>query len=62
MIFRRSPIDHAIRKRGRVLVRGELWTAEADESIPKGEKVKILKVRDLVLRVERDIDAAEKTK
>ncbi len=55
-------VDHAIRKRGRVLVRGELWTAEADESIPKGEKVKILKVRDLVLRVERDIDAAEKTK
>ena len=53
-------VDRAIRKRGRVLVHGELWTAEADETIPKGESVKIVEVRDLVVRVVRDANAAEK--
>ena len=53
-------VDHAIRKRGRILVRGELWAAEADEIIRKGESVKIVEVRDLVVRVVRDANAAEK--
>ncbi len=60
MIGKSGIVDHAIRKRGRVLVHGELWTAEADEIIPKGESVKIVEVRDLVVRVVRDANVAEK--
>ncbi len=55
-------VDRTIRKRGRVFVRGDLWTAEADERIRKGEKVKIVEVHDLVVRVARDTDASEKSK
>jgi len=61
LVGERGIVDHAIRKRGRVLVRGELWTAEADEAIPKGEKIRIIEVQNLVVRVERDTDAAEKS-
>ena len=60
LIGETAVVDHAIRKRGRVLVRGELWTAVADETIRKGESVKIVEVRDLVVRVVRDTNAAEK--
>ena len=60
LIGKSGIVDHAIRKRGRVLVHGELWTAEADETISKGESVKIVEVRDLVVRVERTDNAAEK--
>jgi membrane protein implicated in regulation of membrane protease activity len=34
-------------------LKGDLWTAEADERIPKGEKVRITEVCDLKVRVER---------
>jgi membrane-bound serine protease (ClpP class) len=51
--------ESAIRRRGRVRVRGELWTAEADERIPKGAKVKIVEVNNLVVRVVRCTDAPE---
>ena len=36
---------------GRVLLRGELWTAESDRAISKGSRVRIVSIRDLVLRV-----------
>jgi membrane-bound serine protease (ClpP class) len=38
---------------GKVFVHGELWNASANEPISKGEKVKILSVDGLNLRVER---------
>ena len=38
---------------GQVFVHGELWNATANQPIPKGEKVKIVSVDGLVLRVER---------
>jgi membrane-bound serine protease (ClpP class) len=60
LIGKTGVVDHAIRKRGRVVVHGELWTAEADETIPKGASVKIVEVRDLVVRVVRDANATEK--
>jgi membrane-bound serine protease (ClpP class) len=54
-------VESTIRKRGRIRVRGELWAAEADENIPRGEKVKIVAVNNLVVRVVRDTDTTEKS-
>jgi membrane-bound serine protease (ClpP class) len=39
---------------GQVFVHGELWNAIASEPIPKGEKVRIVSVDGLVLRVEKN--------
>jgi membrane-bound serine protease (ClpP class) len=38
---------------GRVRVHGELWRAEASEPLEPGVRVRILEVRDLVVRVAR---------
>jgi membrane-bound serine protease (ClpP class) len=38
---------------GKVFVYGELWNAEADEYIPAGEKVQVVSVRNLKLKVKR---------
>ena len=43
--------DSDLEPEGRVLVRGELWRAVADEPVRRGDKVEILAVNDLVLRV-----------
>jgi membrane-bound serine protease (ClpP class) len=45
--------DSDIDPEGRVFLKGDLWTAESDERIVKGEKVRITEVRDLKVRVER---------
>lgn len=39
---------------GKVAVHGELWNAQADSHIPKGERVRIIKVSNLWLKVTRD--------
>jgi membrane-bound serine protease (ClpP class) len=41
---------------GKVFVSGELWNAQADEFIPAGEKVRVVRVENLKLKVKR-IDA-----
>jgi membrane-bound serine protease (ClpP class) len=38
---------------GRIFVRGEYWTARADESIETGQSVEVLEVEGLRLRVRR---------
>jgi membrane-bound serine protease (ClpP class) len=39
---------------GKVFVHGELWNAEAEATIPKGSKVKVVKALDsLKIRVEK---------
>jgi membrane-bound serine protease (ClpP class) len=43
----------AIAPEGRVFVRGEYWTARADEEIPAGEAVEIAAVEGMRLRVRR---------
>ena len=43
--------DSDLEPEGRVLVRGELWRAVADGPVRRGDKVEILAVNDLVLRV-----------
>jgi membrane-bound serine protease (ClpP class) len=45
--------------RGRVRVRGEYWTAAADRPIAQGERVRIVAVEQLVLRVAPEADSAE---
>ena len=53
-------VDGIIDGRGQVLVRGELWAAEADERLRKGTKVRVTEVHNLVLRVERTEDKMER--
>jgi membrane-bound serine protease (ClpP class) len=52
-------VEDEIRERGRVRVRGEYWTAEADKPISKGERVRVVAVEQLVLRVAPETDSAE---
>jgi membrane-bound serine protease (ClpP class) len=51
--------DSDIDPEGRVFLKGDLWTAEADERIQKGEKVRITEVCDLKVRVERAAEPKE---
>lgn len=39
--------------KGTVKIMGELWKAESDQSIEKGAKVKVLKVHDLTIKVQK---------
>jgi len=39
---------------GKVLIHGEYWNARADRRVPKGEKVRVIRVDDLWLVVTRD--------
>jgi membrane-bound serine protease (ClpP class) len=52
-------VDTDIEREGRVFLHGELWTAEADEPIVSGEKVRIVGVRDLKLQVARVSESTE---
>jgi len=52
-------VEDEIRERGRVRVRGEYWTAASDKPISKGERVRVVAVEQLVLRVAPDTDSAE---
>ena len=42
-----------ILQEGKVFIHGEYWNAYSDEVIPEGEKVRVLKVESLRLKVER---------
>lgn len=52
-------VEDEIRERGRVRVRGEYWTAASDKPISKGERVRVVAVEHLVLRVAPDTDSTE---
>jgi membrane-bound serine protease (ClpP class) len=43
---------------GKVFVRGEYWTAEADEAIASGERVEVTAVEGMQLRVRRSVSRA----
>ena len=45
--------DDIVNGMGLVKVMGEIWNAESSEDIPKGSKIKVLKVKDLKLRVQK---------
>jgi membrane-bound serine protease (ClpP class) len=46
----RAPVD---RKGGQVLVHGELWSAISQDRLKKGERVRVVSVEGLILKVER---------
>ncbi len=46
-------VEKALAPEGKVFVSGELWNAEADESIPVGEKVVVVSVENLKLKVQK---------
>jgi membrane-bound serine protease (ClpP class) len=48
-----ATVERALDPAGTVSVRGELWSAEADERIPRGERVEIVGIENLKLRVRR---------
>ena len=48
-------------RQGRIFLHGEFWTAEADEAIPKGERVRITEVQDLKVRVTRATEPTEES-
>ena len=52
-------VETEISERGRILVRGELWTAAADENLPSGARVKIVGFDGLTVRVTRVSDETE---
>ena len=52
-------LEDEIRERGRVRVRGEYWTAASDKPISEGERVLVVAVEQLVLRVAPETDSAE---
>ncbi len=53
-------VDRDLAPEGKVRVRGELWTARADEPIARGESVEVVGIDDLSLRVRRAGRAKEK--
>ncbi|MEE8314095.1 MAG: nodulation protein NfeD [Myxococcota bacterium] len=50
-----------IRPQGRIRVHGELWNAESDEPIERGQKVEIVGVHDLIVRVREASGSAGRT-
>jgi membrane-bound serine protease (ClpP class) len=42
-----------VRKEGKIFVHGELWNAQSDEEIREGEKVIVMAVERLVLKVKK---------
>lgn len=59
MIGARGRVVGDIRSRGTVRVFNELWTAEANETIPADTPVRVIGVKGLVLRVAVDFVAGE---
>jgi len=56
MIGEQGVVISTIEKEGKVFVHGEIWQAESDEILHKGEKVIVQKVVGLKLRVGGTID------
>ncbi len=52
-------VEDEIDERGRVRVRGEYWTAASDQPISKGERVRVVGVERLVLRVAPEAERQE---
>ena len=56
MIGEQGVVISTIDKEGKVFVHGEIWQAESEEILHKGEKVIVQKVEGLKLRVRRSIN------
>jgi membrane-bound serine protease (ClpP class) len=53
LVGERGVVRRRIDPQGQVAVRGEIWTARADEPIEPGESVEVVEARGLVLHVRR---------
>lgn len=53
--------DSDLEPTGRVFIHGEYWKAEAAEPIRRGEQVRVVEVRDLLLRVARASNTVEES-
>ncbi len=51
LLGQKAVAESDIRPEGRIRVRGELWKAESDEPIERGQRVEIVEVHDLMVRV-----------
>jgi membrane-bound serine protease (ClpP class) len=49
----------ALAPHGKVFIHGELWEAEADAPVAAGERVEVVEVRGLTLRVRKARNADE---
>ena len=54
MIGRKAKVVQKINPLGQVIIDGEIWEAESDETLDKGEKVKIFAINGLMLKVHRE--------
>ena len=53
LIGARGEVCVRIAPRGKVKIQGEYWNAESEESLEVGQKVRVVRVQDLVLHVRR---------
>ncbi len=53
LVGERGVVQRRIDPEGKVLVRGELWAARADETLERGEEVEVVDAEGLELRVRR---------
>lgn len=53
MIGRSAKVIQKINPLGQVIIDGEIWEAESDENLGKGEKVEITAVNGLMLKVHK---------
>ena len=61
MVGERAEVIEACNPKGRVKLRGEIWTAEAEgESLPAGARVRVLAVEGLLVRVAAEKAEAER--
>lgn len=59
LIGRIGVAESEIREQGRVRLRSEYWTAESDQTISVGERIRVVGMDGLILRVAREGDARE---
>ena len=61
LLGQKAVAESDIRPEGRIRVRGELWKAESDEPIERGQRVEIVEVHDLMVRVREASESPRRT-
>lgn len=61
MVGKLAVADSDLSPSGRVFLEGEYWNAEATGSIPQGQRVRVVEVDNLLLRVEQVRDEGEQS-
>jgi membrane-bound serine protease (ClpP class) len=53
MVGEVGTVSTTLSPEGKVLVHGEFWNAISDEPVERGEKIQVVSVKDLVLKVKK---------